>query len=426
MRRFPEETDQISFSPISRYSRGRTERFRVGPRARSQVRSHANSHRPGKFSCPEVQLFQPSVKILHIRVVKSRYGLRGVRVGEATHPCPPTQYDEPVVEVVAMDADDTDSIPDIEEDVVDALERDFVSESCRTRLRLTWNDQGEHIYTREDRRRVGAVPRGGQLPRVLRQQRWSPLNVPLMWAAAGQRATIPVLDWLIKASHRVTDPVEFHGGSEVANAAVRIGWNALRETMRSWGITDSEGLSNWLTVRGFPRSPPGSRIAAKAQELILHEASATDARVSLLETVYVLLTIQFGREGVVPEVMDVVALRPQVRTNSEICAESWERLDEVDLDALFLQKIPMLKTCPRFLRGRLRHCFGVALRERHRAKLAGDRVVEIRAWKLFGMVPIMLLRRTKHSGIVGRDELDRFSPRGTAVRPPFRKHRMCR
>ena len=139
--------------------------------------------------------------------------------------------------------------------------------------------------------------------------------------------------------------------------------------------------------------------------LILHEASATDARVSLLETVYVLLTIQFGREGVVPEVIDVVAPRPQVRTNSEICAESWERLDEVDLDDLFLQKIPMLKTCPRFLRGRLRHCFGVALRERHRAKLAGDRVAEVRAWKLFGMVPIMLLRRTKHSGTIGRDEL---------------------
>ena len=96
--------------------------------------------------------------------------------------------------------------------------------------------------------------------------------------------------------------------------------------------------------------------------------------------------------------------RPQVRTNSEICADSWERLDEVDLDELFLQKIPMLKTCPRFLRGRLLHCFGVALRERHRAKLAGDRVAEVRAWKLFGMVPIMLLRRTKHSGTVGRDE----------------------
>ena len=282
MRRAPEETDQISFSPISRYARGGTERVRVGPGARSQVRSHANSHRPGKFSCPEVESLQPSVKILYFRVVKSRYGLRGARVGEATHPGPPTQLDseddEPVVEVVAMDADDTDSIPDIEEDVVDALERDLVSERCRTRLRLTWSDQGEHIDTREDRnaraaaclvrglaRRVGAVPRGGQLPRVLRQQRWSPLNVPLMWAAAGQRATTPVLDWLIEVSHRVTDPVEFHGGSEVASAAVRIGWNALRETMRSWGITDSEGLSNWLFVRrGFPRSPPGSHIAARA------------------------------------------------------------------------------------------------------------------------------------------------------------------
>ena len=159
--------------------------------------------------------------------------------------------------------------------------------------------------------------------------------------------------------------------AEVASAAVRIGWNALRKTMRSWGITDSEGLSNWLTVRGFPRSPPGSHIATRAQELILHEGSATNARVSLLETVCVLLTIQFGREGVVLEVMDVVAPRPQVRINSEICVESWERLDEVDVDDLFLHN----EDVSRFLR----HCFGVAHRYWHRAKLAGDRVVEVRA-----------------------------------------------
>ena len=71
MRRAPEETDQISFSPISRYARGGTERVRVFPGARSEVRSHANSHRPGKFSCPKVESRQPSVKILYFRVVKS-------------------------------------------------------------------------------------------------------------------------------------------------------------------------------------------------------------------------------------------------------------------------------------------------------------------------------------------------------------------
>ena len=31
--------------------------------------------------------------------------------------------------------------------------------------------------------RIGAIPVGGELPRALRQQRWSPVNVPLIWAA---------------------------------------------------------------------------------------------------------------------------------------------------------------------------------------------------------------------------------------------------
>ena len=95
MRGAPEETDQISFRPISRHARGGAEHVRVGAGARSPVRSHADSHRPGKFSCPEVESFQPVVKALHSRIVRwcksvgARYGHRGVRVGEATNPGPP-------------------------------------------------------------------------------------------------------------------------------------------------------------------------------------------------------------------------------------------------------------------------------------------------------------------------------------------------
>ena len=89
----------------------------------------------------------------------------------------------------------------------------------------------------------------------------------------------------------------------------------------------------------------------------------------------------------------------------EISSESWEQLDPVNLDDVFLHSVPMMKSCPRFVRGRLRFCFGLALRERHRAKSAGDRDAEIRAWKLFGLISLLLLHRTKHSGKIGRDEL---------------------
>ena len=71
---------------------------------------------------------------------------------------------------------------------------------------------------------------------------------------------------------------------------------------------------------------------------------------------------------------------------SDFPLECWQKLDQVDLSEVFLQRIPMLKSCPRFLRGRLRFSFGVALRERCRAKLNRDPVAELRAWKLFGLV----------------------------------------
>ena len=71
-----------------------------------------------------------------------------------------------------------------------------------------------------------------------------------------------------------------HGGSEVASAAVRIGWNAFREAMRIWGITDSEGLSIWLCSwvpkepfwKSHRRQSPGVHSAAK--ELFLRRLTS--------------------------------------------------------------------------------------------------------------------------------------------------------
>ena len=57
-----------------------------------------------------------------------------------------------------------------------------------------------------------------------------------------------------------------------------------------------------------------------------------------------------------------------------------------------------------FLRGRLRHSWAVALRERLRAKTQVDADAEGRAWKLFGLL-LMLLHRPRGTGTVGRDEL---------------------
>ena len=86
---------------------------------------------------------------------------------------------------------------------------------------------------------------------------------------------------------------------------------------------------------------------------------------------------------------------------------TWEQLDFMHAEDLFFKEIPMLRSCPKFLRGRLREGFACALRERFRAKQVGDEVGERRAWKLFALIPLMLLHRLRSTGSVGRDELAR-------------------
>ena len=69
--------------------------------------------------------------------------------------------------------------------------------------------------------------------------------------------------------------------------------------MRVWGVNSREELSSSLGDHRFPRSVLGSHISAKAQEHILGEASRIDARVSLLEAVFVMITIHMGKEQTV-------------------------------------------------------------------------------------------------------------------------------
>ena len=44
---------------------------------------------------------------------------------------------------------------------------------------------------------------------------------------------------------------------------------------------------------------------------------------------------------------------------------------------------------PDFMTNRLQECFGLVLRERFRAKVAADVEAEVRAWKLFRLIPMM-------------------------------------
>ena len=90
------------------------------------------------------------------------------------------------------------------------------------------------------------------------------------------------------------------------------------------------------------------------------EACRVDARVALLRD-------SFRRCGV--ETLGVASRDPgkgspprssmksQFVHDAGVSSESWETLDGVDLAETFLQRVPLLQSCPNFLRGRLRFCF---------------------------------------------------------------------
>ena len=292
----------------------------------------------------------------------------------------------------------------------------------RRRLRLMWDpnlDMQRQAWHPEARSveslfrqlasRIGSVPERAPIPRPLRQQRWSPVIVPILWAAAGSSESTPAAyDFLMSLASRIRDPVEFHDNRLTAVDALRTGWVSLRAVLRTWGIQEREHLTAHLRRQGFPATQPGNHISARAQEALLSEACQVDARVALVEVVCMNVAICLGREVVVPEVArphhEGIPVRHQ-RQREAAQESSWHQFDQLNLEDCFLTKVPTLRKCPHFLRGRLREVFSFVLRERCRAKMENDVEGEVRAWKLFGLIPAMLLHRPKGVGSVGRAEL---------------------
>ena len=105
---------------------------------------------------------------------------------------------------------DTDTVADNEAaEVAEVATR-------RRRLRFSWRDNpttDQHVRHAESwmqnlALRVGAVPVGAPVPAVIRRQRWSPFNVPLIWGAAGLGNSVPVLEWLVSAASGIREPVQ--------------------------------------------------------------------------------------------------------------------------------------------------------------------------------------------------------------------------
>ena len=224
----------------------------------------------------------------------------------------------------------------------------------------------------------------------------------------GYDATTPVVDWLVHCLSGAPR-VSFRDGAMAAGEAVHTGWSSLRNVFRMWYITSREEFRLWLQGQGFVGPLPGQHISARAPEFILTEACRADARVALLEVAFVGAILHVGRQSArIGRPVRSEGQRPHhARTSrsTEEMPRSWQDLDDVPMEDVFLQRIPMLKKCHQFLRGRLREAFACGLRERLRGQMEGDLIAECRGWKLFALVPVLLLHKLSGTVSIGRDEL---------------------
>ena len=255
--------------------------------------------------------------------------------------------------------------------------------------------------------RVGPIPTEGGIPRMLRRQQWSVLNVPLMWSGAEGNRQCWTPERL--ASRAELLPSVTVGGVEVPGREAAItGWEVFHNAMRSWGIESREGLSEWINHQGFPRPRWGAHFSSRVQERILSLVIARDSRGTVFESLYVHM-VMHGLPRISEEAQPghrntaedrEFQSSPQNGTPSEV-------FDDIDLEEEFQHRFQVLQGFPAHLKWRFRQAARVALEARHNAVHNNDHTMEVRAWKLFLLLPFMLLRKARGVGKVGKDELSR-------------------
>ena len=230
--------------------------------------------------------------------------------------------------------------------------------------------------------RIGAVPCGGPVPSAIQHQRWSSLNVPLIWGAARASPSIPLIEWLVSRASPIHAPVQFHGGLGSVSDSVRHHWSAVREVMIAW-----------LWNRGFSATRPGQHLFARAHDFKFPDGCVLDARVALLETAFVLITLEQGRNGI-PPVGDVGRSAPRRTTRSIPPVVPTRKLGTIGRGGLVREVLSHVEVLGSHV-----------AREAHRRGTSMSPSQRRRLGSCIGLVPLMVLHQTRASGSVGRDEL---------------------
>ena len=236
----------------------------------AQMGYHGNSDQPREYVGPEFQPIQliglTDVEFSDRRLSTARRvllcGGRGVRVGEARNPGPefedsirPIQWESGVQFSLRSRASGlTSSVRESDTEKEEVAQGDD-GRNVRRRLRLMWSsDTDPHM------RQAEAL--SAELPNSTRQRVAD--GSPTAEVAAS-RAHEPRAQLVEGVCCRLCRTRFFHRGECSATEAFSVGFNVLRATMRSWGISNPQDLSEWLSWQGFPSVRPGNHLSARAQ-----------------------------------------------------------------------------------------------------------------------------------------------------------------
>ena len=143
-------------------------------------------------------------------------------------------------------------------------------------------------------------------------------------------------------------------------------------------------------AQGCPQPRWRAHFSARGQERLLNAAAAHDARVTGLESAYMQVILQACEHGITDDVHQIPHRR--VIETFSLPERCWA-LDAINFEDVFQKRFGVLQRCPHQFKGRFHNASRMALHERHDVVVAGDHQRQIRAWKVFTLLPFMLLRR---------------------------------
>ena len=149
--------------------------------------------------------------------------------------------------------------------------------------------------------RAGHVPIGAELSaqarHALTSRGWSALYNGLIWSAAADCASDPVVEWLQQAAAGLPDLVDVGGTSLPGPSAVREAWLCLRGALRRWRVHGAGALGDWLVREGLETRcvRPWTYLNRRSQEYVLGQAGRSHPGVASLENLFAAITLHIGR-----------------------------------------------------------------------------------------------------------------------------------